>query len=52
MEVKVHGFENLTLANVQAAYDFLGKALSKKYGVEIKYTVTKKPTENNEQHNK
>lgn len=41
-EVKVHGFENFTIEHAQKAFDVLGKLLSKKYGVEITYTVMKK----------
>ncbi|WP_297712066.1 hypothetical protein [Clostridium sp.] len=41
MEVKVHGFENLTIQHIQKAFDVLGKLQSDKYGVEISYTVKK-----------
>ena len=41
MEVKVHGFENLTIQHVQRAFEVLGKLQSDKYGVEISYTVKK-----------
>ncbi|WP_291653956.1 hypothetical protein [Clostridium sp.] len=41
-EVKVHGFENFTIEHAQKAFDVLGKLQSKKYGVEIIYTVRKK----------
>ena len=46
MEVKVHGFENLTIQHVQKAFDVLGEALSKKLGVKVTYTVQEKPKEN------
>ncbi|SCJ08516.1 Uncharacterised protein [uncultured Clostridium sp.] len=42
MELKVHGFENLTIQHVQKAFDTLAKLESDKYGIEIKYTVRKK----------
>lgn len=45
MEVKVHGFENLTIQHVQKAFDVLGEALSKKLGVKVTYTVQEKPKE-------
>ena len=46
MEVKVHGFENLTIQHVQRAFEVLGKLQSDKYGIEISYTVKKKQKSN------
>lgn len=42
MEVKIHGFENFTIQHAQRAFDVLAKIQSKKYGVEISYTVKRK----------
>lgn len=44
-ELKVHGFENLTIHHVQKAFDTLAKLESDRYGIEIKYTVRKKSEE-------
>lgn len=46
MEVKVHGFESLTIHHVQKAFDVLAKLQSDKYGVEISYTVKRKQKSN------
>lgn len=46
MEVKIQGFENLTIQHVQKAFKVLGKLQSDKYGVEISYTVKKKQKSN------
>lgn len=48
MEVKVNGFENFTIEHSRRAFDVLGKLLSKKYDVEIKYTVIEKQGSNNQ----